>query len=161
MEKEKTCCFTGHRKLPKEKIEQIVTRLNKEVDKLIGQGVTDFISGGALGFDQIAASLIIAKKELGGKIRLTFALPCKNQEIFWQPEQKNLYYALLAHADKIVYVSDEYSKECMFKRNCYMVDNAAHCLCVQLHSFGGTGQTLRYAENKAIKIVNLASPFYT
>lgn len=65
MEKAKTCCFTGHRRLPKDKIEQIVIRLNQEVDNLISQGVTDFISGGALGFDQIAASLIVAKKEMG------------------------------------------------------------------------------------------------
>ncbi len=58
----KTCCFTGHCRLPKEKSEQIVIRLNQEVDNLISQGVTNFISGGELGFDQIAASLIVADK---------------------------------------------------------------------------------------------------
>ena len=64
-DKKYTCCFTGHRKLPKERIEHIIKRLDQEVDNLISQGVTDFISGGALGFDQIAASLIVAKKEMG------------------------------------------------------------------------------------------------
>jgi uncharacterized phage-like protein YoqJ len=60
MEKETTCCFTGHRRLPKDKIEHIIMRLNQEMDNLISQGVTNFISGGALGFDQIGASLIVA-----------------------------------------------------------------------------------------------------
>lgn len=43
----------------------MVKRLDREVENLIGLGVTNFISGGALGFDQIAASLIVAKKEMG------------------------------------------------------------------------------------------------
>ncbi|MGD0856010.1 MAG: hypothetical protein ABSA18_09440 [Dehalococcoidia bacterium] len=66
--KSMTCCFSGHRKLPKDKIEQIVKRLDREIDSLISQGVTDFVSGGTLGFDQIAASLIIAKKEISSNI---------------------------------------------------------------------------------------------
>lgn len=55
-----TCCFTGHRNLPAGKIVKI---LDREIENLIDKGVTHFISGGALGFDQIAASLIIYKKE--------------------------------------------------------------------------------------------------
>ncbi len=39
MEKSKTCCFTGHRRLPKDKINHIIIRLNQEVDNLISQGV--------------------------------------------------------------------------------------------------------------------------
>ncbi|MCD7948112.1 MAG: hypothetical protein LUG13_07460 [Oscillospiraceae bacterium] len=60
-----TCCFTGHRKLPADKIERMIVNLDKEIDNLIAQGVTDFISGGAVGFDQIAASLVVAKKRNG------------------------------------------------------------------------------------------------
>lgn len=87
--KEHTCCFTGNRKLPQDKIEKIVLNLNREVENLIAQGVTDFISGGALGSDQVAASLIIAKKEMGQRNRLIFALPCKNQDEFWAEGQKH------------------------------------------------------------------------
>lgn len=78
-----TCCFTGHRNLPAKKIEKIILNLDREIENLIAKGVTDFISGGAIGLDQIAASLILAKKEMGNaNIRLIFALPCKNQEEF-------------------------------------------------------------------------------
>lgn len=74
MEKSKTCCFTGHLRLPKDKINHIIIRLNQEVDNLINQGVTNFISGGVLGFDQIAASVITAKKEMGYDVKLVFAV---------------------------------------------------------------------------------------
>ena len=40
--------------------------------------VTTFLSGGAIAFEQIAASLIISKKDLGTNIRLVFILPCRN-----------------------------------------------------------------------------------
>lgn len=155
MDKALTCCFTGRRKLPKEKIEQIIIRLDQEVEHLINLGVIDFISGGALGFDQIAASLIIAKKEMGRKIRLTFALPCKNQDEFWTDEQKQLYHNILAEADEIIYVSEEYTNGCMKKRNRYMVDHSAYCICACLHSFSGTDQTIKYARRQGLKVLSL------
>lgn len=154
--KKQTCCFTGHRRLPKDKLEQIILRLNREIDNLISQDVTDFISGGALGFDQIAASLIIAKKEMGHKIRLIFALPCRNHDAFWNANQKKLFQDLLLEADKVIYVSEEYSDGCMQKRNRFMVDNSAYCICALLNPFSGTNQTVNYAKRKGVKIVNIA-----
>lgn len=154
--RERTCCFTGHRKLPTEKIEAIIKCLNDEVEKLIDRGVTNFISGGALGFDQIAASLIIAKKEMGHKIRLIFALPCGNQDALWTDAQKGLYHGLLGDADEIVYVSEVYSRGCMEKRNQYMVEHSGYCICALLHSESGTGQTVRYAQQRGLRVVNVS-----
>ena len=88
---ERTCCFTGHRKLPAKKIDTIVFNLNKEIERLIKEGVTTFLSGGALGFDQIAASLIATKKEMGYNIRLVMALPCRGQDDLWTAKEKQLY----------------------------------------------------------------------
>lgn len=153
--KENTCCFTGHRRLPKDRMRPILIRLNQEVDNLISQGVTDFISGGALGFDQIAASLIVAKKEMGHDIRLIFALPCRNQEELWNAEKKQLYHNLLAEADEIIYVSEEYADGCMKMRNRYMVDRAAYCICAQIYPTGGTAQTVKYARRNSIIIRNV------
>ncbi len=62
---ELTCCFTGHRNLPTEAIEQITIRLNNAVENLINEGVTHFLCGGARGFDLIAAALIFSKKKWG------------------------------------------------------------------------------------------------
>ena len=148
MKKEYTCCFTGHRKLPADRIIDIVKNLNDAVERLIDQGVTNFISGGAVGFDQIAASLIVAKKEMGVNIRLIFVLPCPDQDLFWEKEPRELFHNLLHHADEIIYLSEKYEDGCMEKRNRYMVDQSAYCICALLYPNSGTGQTVRYAEKK-------------
>ncbi|RYD05756.1 hypothetical protein N752_07635 [Desulforamulus aquiferis] len=100
MNKLNTCCFTGHRKLPKEKIEHIIKRLNHEIDNLISKGVTNFISGGSFGFEQVAASLIIAKKEMGRGVRLilqnriNFGVQSKGNSIiiYWQKLMRLFMY---------------------------------------------------------------------
>jgi len=154
--KSETACFTGHRVLSQKKIERIVKRLHEEIDRLIEQGVAVFISGGALGFDQIAASLIISKKEQGADIRLIFALPCRNQNEKWTDKQKQLYRSLLTEADEIRYVSEEYTPDCMKLRNYYMVDNSTYCICDFTKTISGTGQTVRYARQQGLEIINVA-----
>lgn len=135
-----TCCFTGHRTLPANQIEKIVIALDREVESLIAKGITNFISGGAVGFDQMAAALIITKKEMGKPVRLLFALPCKGQDRKWSEKQRKLYRKLLARADEIMYVSDEYSDFCMRKRNDFMVERSAYCICALLREKSETGR---------------------
>ena len=77
---DKICCFAGHRTLPADKISHILKRLHEEIEKQIQSGITTFISGGALGFDQMAAAFIAAKKETGYAIDLILALPCRDQD---------------------------------------------------------------------------------
>jgi len=153
---DKTACFTGHRKLPLKKIEGILYKLNYEIERLIKEGVTTFISGGALGFDQMAAFLIAAKREKGYDIRLVLALPCKGQEGLWAAKEKLLYKKLLDAADSIKYVSETYSKDCMEKRNRYMIDKSEYCICALIRERSGTGMTVRYAKEKQRQIVNVA-----
>ena len=154
--KNNTCFFSGHRKLPQKKIERIVKRLNEEIDKLIEKGITHFISGGAIGFDQICASMIISRKQQGADIRLIFALPCHNQDEKWTDRQKQLYRSLLSEADEIVYVSEEYTPDCMKERNFYMVDNSAYCICALIKDISETGQSVRYARTQGLQVINAA-----
>jgi Uncharacterized protein conserved in bacteria len=153
---ENTCCFTGHRRLPADKIGSITRKLEYEVEQLIKKGVTDFISGGALGFDQMAASLIIAKKQMGKDIRLIFALPCKNQDERWNDKQKTFYKDLLKEADEIFYTSESYHATCMKGRNQFMVEHSMHCICALLHDRSGTSSTVRYAYQKGLNVRNVA-----
>ena len=154
--KTSTCCFTGHRKLPQKKIQHIIKRLSDEIDRLVNQGVTNFISGGAVGFDLIAASMVVAKKEMGAKIKLIFVLPCRNQDEHWSKKEIDLYRSLLSEADGVHYMSEEYNSDCMKKRNHYMVDNSAYCICAFIRNVSGTAQTVRYAEQKGLYIINVA-----
>lgn len=150
------CCFAGHRNLPATKIEKIIINLDREIENLIEKGITDFLSGGVLGFDQIAASLIIAKKEMGKDIRLIFALSCKNQDESWSEKQKTLYQELLLEADDVIYISEEYNDFCMKKRNNYMIAKSAYCICALLQEKSETGQTVGYAKKKGLQIINVA-----
>lgn len=151
-----TCCFTGHRKLPKTKIPEIVELLDKNIDELIRQGVVNFISGGALGFDQISASIVIEKKKKGCNIRLIFALPCINQDEKWNHVQKQVYRELLTMADEVIYISKDYDDSCMKKRNMYMVEHSKYCICALLNTFGGTTYTVNYAKKNNLKVINVA-----
>lgn len=154
--KDNTCCFTGHRKLPKYKIESIIKRLDIEVENLIHQGVTDFVSGGAIGFDLLAASFMIAKREMGKPVRLIFALPCPDHDANWTEGEKQLLRSLLAESDEIVYVSEEYSGDCMKLRNEYLVNRSAYCICALLHQRSGTSQTVGFAGKNGLHVMNVA-----
>ena len=151
----KTCCFIGDRRLPIKKMEYIVKRLSDEIDDLIEKGITDFISGGGLGFEQIAASMIVAKKEMGHNIRLIFALPYRSHNENWSAEQQKLYHNLLGEADEVRCVSEEYIAGYMKKRNHYMVNNSAYCICAMQSAMNTTGQAIRYAQQKGVMVINI------
>lgn len=49
--REKTACFTGHRKIPPGSIPELSQRLKNTLLRLIEEGYMYFGAGGALGFD--------------------------------------------------------------------------------------------------------------
>lgn len=142
------CCFIGHRHLPVQKVQEIFVNLDQEIERCMLRG---------LGFDQLAASLIIAKKELGEKIQLVFALPYKNHHKLWNAEEKALYRSLLKEADDIVYVSEEYNSSCIRKWNYYMVEHSTYCICALLDEKSGIAKTVRYAREKGLTVMNIAN----
>ncbi|MCL1862494.1 MAG: DUF1273 domain-containing protein [Defluviitaleaceae bacterium] len=154
--KNKTACFTGHRIFSQKRVETIEKRLHEEIDRLIQHGITDFISGGALGFGHMTATLVLSKKHQGADIRLILALPCRDQDKDWTDMQKYMYHIFLAEADEVHYVSKKYTPDCMKKRNFYMVDNSAFCICALLRDISGTGQTVRYAQQQGLQVINIA-----
>lgn len=59
----KTCCFTGHRIIKQTSLTLVKQKTEIEVRKLIVQGVTHFIAGGALVFDTLAAQTVLDLKK--------------------------------------------------------------------------------------------------
>lgn len=80
--KDKTCCFTGHRKLPTEKLNKITDELEKTVIGLIADGYRFFGAGGALCFDTVAAQTVIRLKDKYPKIRLILVLSAPTKQNF-------------------------------------------------------------------------------
>ncbi len=154
--REKTCCFTGHRDLPTSSRAELSIKLEDCLISLIGRGVRYFGAGGALGFDTLAAQIVLNLKNRYPNIKLILVLPCLSQTRGWPAKDVEEYERIKAQADKVVYTSQEYTKGCMFKRNRHLVDNSGVCICYLTRGSGGTAYTVDYAEKQGLEVINLA-----
>ncbi len=150
-------CFTGHRQITD--FHKATRSLLELLEKLINQGAEDFYAGGAVGFDTLCALAVLNLKHIHPQIRLNLILPCANHEQIngWNDRQKETFRKILASADTVEYVSDCYTKDCMKLRNARLVEAADCCVCYYMKKYkSGTGQTVRMAQAKGIKIYNIA-----
>jgi uncharacterized phage-like protein YoqJ len=155
MMREKTCCFTGHRNISAEEYDKISTITEKIVESFIKEGYRYFGAGGALGFDTISALTVLKLKKYYPDIRLILVLPCLNQTQGWSKDNIELYEKIFKKADKVVYTSQNYTSDCMHKRNRHLVDNSSLCICYLTENKGGTYYTVKYAQEKGLAIVNI------
>ncbi len=154
--KSQTCCFTGHRDIPPEVWPKLSQRLEAAVERLIGEGYCYFGAGGALGFDTMAAKVVLRLRRKYPQIRLILVLPCPSQADRWPAADVAVYRRILQQADKVVYTSQHYTRGCMFVRNRHLVDHSSVCLCYQTSPTGGTAYTVHYAQTPGLHIENLA-----
>ena len=154
--KEKTVCFTGHRTIPLLKKWKIEKKLKEALEALIEEGYCYFGAGGALGFDTIAAQTVLSLKKKHPEIKLILVLPCKNQTRGWEEKDVSVYESIIEQADKVVYTQEHYDRGCMFKRNRHLVDNSSVCVAYLTEEKGGTAYTVNYANQKGVKVINVA-----
>lgn len=154
--KNQTCCFSGHRKIPKEQYSVLKNTLQNCIISLINSGVLYFGSGGAIGFDTLAAETVISLRKKYPQIRLIMVYPCKTQTRFWEPKDIKTYEKIKSKSDKVVYMSTEYTPACMFERNRHLIDNSSYCICYLTEAKGGTAYTVNYARKKGLNVINLA-----
>ena len=152
----RTCCFTGHRKIPLDQLESVTQRLRDAVIASIKDGYRYFGAGGALGFDTLAAQTVLELKKDYPNIKLILVLPCKTQTRGWKQEDIEEYNRVIQAADKVVYTSQDYYNGCMHKRNRHLVNNSSKCICYFTEKPGGTFYTVKYASERGLSIVNIA-----
>lgn len=151
----KTCFFTGHRYMGADETERIKARVKEEIISAINNGYTHFITGGAIGFDTLAAEQVLLIRETYKDIRLVLYLPCFDQGKNWSEGWRMRFDRILDGADEVYYVSrGQYSKGCMKKRNMAMVEASDMCIAFFKNRSGGTAQTIKMAEEKGIRIIN-------
>ena len=148
------CMFTGHRILRHTK--QLDDALDRALSRLYDRGFFIFISGGAMGFDLIAARAVLRLKERFPDVKLFMMLPHKNQSERFPSDQKKEYSEILKLCDKTQYLSEHYYEGCMHDRNRNMAQSADICLCYLLSSKGGTAYTAAYAASRGLEIINIA-----
>ena len=153
----KTCCFTGHRKISAKLLDTVSVKLKEAVNSAIQNGYRYFI-GGAVGFDTLSAQAILnAKQEhKRKKINLILAIPYPEQADGWDDADIDEYERIKALADEVVYISKEKKKGCMYARNRYMIDNSSLCIAYMTRKTGGTVYTVKYAQENNKKIYNIA-----
>lgn len=153
---ERTACFTGHREISSLQTFSIRKKLKKTLQELIKEGYCYFGAGGALGFDTIAAQIVLDLRKKYPYIRLILVLPCVTQADRWNKNDREIYEYIKEQADKVVYISNQYTNGCMHKRNRHLVDNSSVCICYLTKRTGGTAYTVNYALNKGLRVENIA-----
>ena len=110
----------------------------------------------ANGFDLIAAEEVLNAKKVFPYIQLKAVIPFKGQADRYTQADKQRYNAILAQADEVIILQDEYSERCFLHRNNYLLDNSAY-LVVFYDSTptGGTAYTLRHAMERKIEFQNV------
>ena len=160
MEREKTCCFTGHRpdKLPWGTDESdprclaLKARLEAEAEAAWRAGMRHFICGMARGCDLYFAQTVLELRVRRPDVTLEAARPCENQTAAWPAAERERYEAILNQCNYETLVQHRYDRGCMQRRNRYMVDRSALVLAVYNgEPKGGTAQTLLYALRCGVK----------
>lgn len=154
--KDKTVCFTGHRKILPEKLKSISRRLKATLIQLIENGYLYFGTGGTLRFDTLSAQTVLELREQYTDIKLILVLPCENQTQSWNEKDIEIYEDIKRQADKVVYVSKEYMRGCIHKRNRHLVDNSSACMAYLTESTRGTAYTADYAAKRRLTVFNIA-----
>ena len=90
-------------------------RTAKTVTQLIDQGVTQFVTGGALGFDTMAAEEVLRQRKAHPDIRLHLMMPCKGQEKKWRLSDRMRYQKIARQADEVTCLAEEYYDGCMLQ----------------------------------------------
>ena len=151
-----TVCFTGHRQLNRDLLPDLQTRLQQLLEELYRKGYRDFMSGGALGFDLLAAEHVLQLRKAHPDVRLIMVLPCSNQAMRWNRQDSIRYERILYDADETRVLSSAYYQGCMLVRNRHMVNHSSLCVCYMLRLKGGTVSTVAYAMQQDVPVINLA-----
>lgn len=157
------CAFTGHRedKLAANWSEyskacsELKQNLADAVEHIYNSGIYYFICGMAHGCDMYFAEAVLALKNNHPDIILEAAIPYAGQAGRWRGNLKLRYDEILSKCDVKTVLQQTYTRDCMMRRNMYMVDNSAVLVAVYSGAAGGTRNTLLYAMRKGLQIVEI------
>lgn len=151
----KSCCFIGHNSIPISLLMRI--KALNVIEELIDQGVTDFYAAGTVGWDMICEKAFIRLREEYPQIKLHLILSqYKKSRMKKKSKDPNKNFgAVLSSSDGVEF---EFVEGCLTKRMAKIVELSDCCLCYyeKIASSSSTALTIRLAEKKGIKIVNLA-----
>lgn len=155
-QREKTCCFTGHRYLPPEPSLPLQSAIKSAVKCLISKGVIYYGVGGAIGFDTLAAETLFELRKEFPQIRVILVYLFEGFYLQWSLNQQKKFQILLPQYDKIVCISNTPCREAFLARNRHLINHSTYCIAYCNRNNGGTAYTLQYAQDKKCNIKNLS-----
>ena len=164
-ERASACCFSGHRpeKFPfavheaSAGLVDLRAALEAAVRSAVHDGYRLFVTGMSRGFDLWAAETVLhLRDEL--QIQLLCAVPFDGQPNRWPAAWRAAYSDVLLQADLVHSLAREYTPDCFFVRNCFMVEGSSRLICWHNGTSGGTKFTMQCAKRRGLEIVNLADP---
>ena len=145
----KSVCITGHRDISEGKIDYVREQLRKEVEQAIEDGFTLFLCGMADGSDLEFGAIVVENKEAHPNLFLEAVIPYKNRLKSKNPRFKQV----LAQCNGLKLIAQEYSPDCFFVRNRYLVENSQRVIAVfDGRDRSGTAQTMRMAASKNLEL---------
>ena len=151
----RSCSFTGHRQIKATHTSAIGALVDKGIAYAYSEGCRDFYSGGAIGFDTLAARAVIRFRISHPDVRLVLCLPCITQASLWSDSQRDDYEYLIRSADEIIYASEEYTDTCMRERNKMLAETADLVIAYVGRTRSGSSQTARMAERLGKTVYNI------
>ena len=109
-----------------------------------------------MGFDLLAAEIVLELRESIPELELQMILPCKGQDRAYSAGDRVRYREILAAADNVRYTAEDYYEGCMLTRDRVLAAAADACICYLTHSQGGTAYTVRHVLQRDIPLYNLA-----
>lgn len=154
--KSKSCCFSGHRRLPEGQRAEIMAKTEAEVRKLLSGGINQFLLGGAVGYDTEVAKLLFHLKNERPDIRVVLIYPFDGYIERWNDAQKAEYAELLPKYDEVIKASERSGRDAYLLRNRLLVDGASVCIAYCHKYRSGTAYTIRYAKTQGLMVINTA-----
>ncbi len=152
----KTVCFTGHRHIPPSAYTKLNELLVQTIEEQIQNGAAVFRTGGAIGFDTLAALAVLLLRKRHPHIRLELVLPYPEQASKWSDNDRLLYTQIAEQADRCVYISQGYYAGVLQARNRALVQEADVCIAYLRNSHGGgTAYTASLALKQGLEFINL------
>ena len=160
MDREHTCCFTGHRpeKLPwgydedDPRCVALKERIAAALEGAYEAGMRHFICGMALGADFYFCEAALELRERHGDLTVEAAIPCEEQAARWREVDRRRYFSLVERCDFETMVQHHYDRGCMLRRDRYMVDRSAMLIAAYNGLLGGTMYTIQYAMKRGLEV---------
>lgn len=148
--------FTGHRFIPYDKIASLREALKTVILEHYNRGIRIFYCGMAMGFDLLAAEVVLSMKETYPDIVLVAAVPYRGQCEKFTPYNKQRYHNILSKANEVVILEENYTDGCFLRRNDYMLSCSGHLIgYFDGVPKGGTYYTFKRAKQRGMPVVNL------